>query len=298
MPWEDFRTFLAVAREGSHAAAGRALRVDPTTVGRRVAALERALGARLFARTADGLRKTDAGERLLPRAERMEAEALAAERELAGDDASPEGSVRITGSDGLLDYVVVPGVSELLRSSARLVLSVRAETRILDLSRREADVALRLVAPKEPTLVARRVGSMTFGVFAAQALLDRVGRPRRLDDLRTQAFVGFDAEHAGLSSMRWLEKRVAPQRFTLRATTTSAQVRACRAGLGFALLPRFVAPHEPGLVQVLEHVAGPAREIWIVTHRDVRRSPRVSRVIDVLGACLARTPGIEPARRR
>jgi DNA-binding transcriptional LysR family regulator len=262
--------------------------VAHTTIGRRIAALEAALGARLFDRTAAGIALTDMGAALLPRAERVESEILAAERDLRGADARLEGSVRITASDGIVHYIVLPGLAELRRAHPGIAIEVRADTRALDLSRREADVAVRLSRPKEPSLVARRLGTLRFGLYASRAYLERRGSPRNMADLEDHDFIGFDASLDELPQVRWLRKTVPASgaskgiRWAVRATTTTAQVVACAESQGIALLGTFVAPREPRLVPVLPRLATPSRETWLAVHRDVRPNARVGAVIDWL----------------
>jgi DNA-binding transcriptional LysR family regulator len=276
MVWDDLRVFLAVQRAGSHKRGARHLRVDPTTVGRRVAALESALGARLFLRTPEGLRATPAGLRLVPHAERMEAEALEAERTLLAADTRLEGSLRVTAGDGFVHFVLLPALPELRREHPLLCIELRAETRILDLSRREADVALRLVRPKEPALIARRLGRMQLAFYAGQGYLDRRGSPRGLAALAEHDLIGFDSSLDDLPQTKWLLRVLPRPRYVVRATTTSAQVQACADGHGIALLPTFVASREPRLVRLLPRLAGPTRDMWGVIHADMRGSARIT----------------------
>ncbi|UQA61343.1 LysR family transcriptional regulator [Polyangium aurulentum] len=271
--------FLAIYRRKSHASAGRELGVDATTIGRRLGALERALGARLFDRTPSGLSPTEAGAALFTRAERIEAEVLASERELRGADARLTGTVRVTAGDGLVHYVLIPALAELQRAHPGIALELRADTRALDLSRREADVAVRLSRPREPALVARRLGVMRFGLYASRAYLDRHGSLRRESDLANHAFIGFEAALDDMVQMRWLGRTVRDLRWALRANTTTAQVVACAEGLGIGLLPTFTAASDPRLVPILPRLACPSREAWIVVHEDVRRNARVEAVV-------------------
>ncbi len=277
--WDDLRVLLAVHRHGSHAAAGRALAVDPTTIGRRVKDLEAVLGARLFTRTPSGLVATDVGASLAARAERIEGEVLASQREIGGRDRRLAGTVRVTAGDGVVHYALVPALPELQRRYPEIVVELRADTRALDLSRREADVAVRLVRPKEPALVASRLGSMRFGLFASRAYLERRAPPRRVADLAGHDFVGFDSAMDALPQIRWLTKTVGSPRWAARATTTTAQALACAEGVGIALVPMFVGAREPRLVQLLPKLATPSRDAWIVVHEDVRKNARVDAVV-------------------
>ncbi|HET7542357.1 MAG TPA: LysR substrate-binding domain-containing protein [Polyangiaceae bacterium] len=286
--WDDLRIFLAMHRKGSQGGAARLLQVAHTTIGRRIAALEAALGARLFDRTPAGMALTDMGTALLPRAARVESEVLAAERDLRGADVRLEGSVRITASDGIVHYILLPALAELRRAHPGIAIEVRAETRELDLSRREADVALRLSRPKEPSLVARRLGTLRFGLYASRAYLERRGSPRSVADLAGHDFIGFDASLDELPQVRWLRKTVPSARaskgirWAVRATTTTAQVVACAESQGIALLGTFVAPREARLVPVLPRLSTPSRETWLAVHQDVRPNARVGAVCDWL----------------
>jgi DNA-binding transcriptional LysR family regulator len=275
MQWDDVRVFLALERLGSQQRAARQLGVDPTTIGRRLAALESDLGVRLFARTPEGAVVTAAGRRLVARAERMEAEALEAERELTASDSRLEGALRLTAPDGLLHAALVPALSAFRRDYPLLSLELRADTRVLDLSRREADVAVRLVRPKEPALVARRLGEFSSWLFASDQYLERHGTPRSLAALAAHDFIGFDASLDRLPQNRWLRRALPEPRYVLRANTTLAQALACAEGNGIALLPAFVAAREPRLRRILPRLVGPRREVWAVTHSDLRDNARV-----------------------
>ncbi len=298
MAWDDWRVFLAMARTGSRAQAARALDVDPTTISRRIAALEAELGLTLFDRTGNGLVLGASGRAVLARAERIEEEIAAAERELQGRDERASGPVRLTAGDGLVHYVLVPALAELRRVNPAITVELRADTRVLDLSRREADVAVRLVRPKEPALFARRIGTMTFALYASARYLERRGPLRAARDLAVHDFIGFEAGLDHVPQVRWLTKLVAAPRWVVRANTTGVQVVACAEGHGVALLPTFVEAHEAGLQRVLPRLVGPTREMWAVTHGDVRKNERVVRVNAWLDATLSAHPSFGRAIAR
>jgi DNA-binding transcriptional LysR family regulator len=278
LSWDDLRVVLAVRRRGSHGGAARLLGVDPTTVGRRIAVVEEALRARLFDRTPAGLEPTAAGLALAARAESVEEQVLAAERELGGADARLEGPVRITAGDGIAHYLILPALADLRREHPGITIEIRADTRSLDLSRREADVAVRLARPSEPTLVARRLGPIQMALYASRAYLDRRGSPRTKAALAEHDFIGFDASLDDLPQTRWLRSFVRSPRWVVRATTTTAQLVACAEGQGIAVLGTFLAPREPRLVPVLPSQRPPPRDAWIVTHEDMRSNARVAAV--------------------
>jgi DNA-binding transcriptional LysR family regulator len=275
MLWDDLRVFLAVHRHGSHKRAARHLGIDPTTVGRRLAALERTIGTRLFVRTPERMQATPAGHRLVPRAERMETEALDAERELLAADTRLDGSVRVTAGDAFIHYVLLPALAEFRREHPLLSVDLRADTRTLDLSRREADIAIRLSRPKEPALVARRLGEMRMSLFASETYIERRGAPRALGALASHDFIGFDASLDELPQVKWLRRALSEPRYVVRANTATAQVIACAEGVGIALLPVFVAAREPRISRLMPRLVGPSREMWGVTHVDMRKNARV-----------------------
>ncbi len=159
-------------------------------------------------------------------------------------------------------------------STPLLSLELRADTRTLDLSRREADVAVRLFRPKEPALVARRLGVMQLSLFASQDYLDRRGAPRTLAALAAHDFIGYDPSLDDLPQSKWLHRAVPQPRYAVRANTTTGQAVACAEGQGIALLPAFIAPREPRLLRLLPRLVGPSREIWGVIHLDLRGNAR------------------------
>ncbi|HEX7837121.1 MAG TPA: LysR family transcriptional regulator [Kofleriaceae bacterium] len=280
--WDDLRVFLAVHRRGSHGGAARLLGVDPSTIGRRVAALEAALGTRLFDRLPGGVELTAAGATLLSHATRVEEEALAAGRELGGVDARVTGTVRLTASDGMLHYLILPALDTLRRAHPGLLLELRGDPRTLDLARREADIAVRLFRPRGSSLVARRCATMRNGLYASHAYLARRGLPRSAADLRGHDFIGFDASFDNVPTLRWLRQHVPDPRWTVRASTSTPQVLACVEGAGIAIVASFIARREPRLVPVLPSLQPPSRDVWLVVHQDLRRTARVTAVLDWL----------------
>jgi DNA-binding transcriptional LysR family regulator len=276
LAWDDLRIFLAVHRTGGHAGAARLLRVASTTVGRRVAALEAGVGSRLFTRTPEGLVATAAARVLLARAERIEAEVMEAERELEGADARPTGTVRITCGDGFGAYVLGPALPAFLAAHPGLSVEVRADARALDLTRGEADVALRLFRPRERSLVARRLGVERYGLFAAPAYLARRGAPRTVRDLAAHDLVLYGSELDRMSTQAWLREVAAGARVAARANTTTTIHAACAAGAGIALLTDSFVRGDPRYAPVLPRLEPPSNEIWAVTHPDLRAAARVA----------------------
>jgi len=274
--WDDLRVFLAVHRTRSHAGAARALRVAPTTVGRRLAALEEVVGARLFARTPDGLSPTAAARALLPRAERIEVEAMDAERSLAGADARVTGTVRITSGDGFATLILCPALAAFLAEHPGLSVEIRAGPRALDLTRGEADIAVRNFRPRERSLVTRRVGIEAQGLYAAPGYLDARGRPRSTADLDGHDLILYDRDFDRARGQSWLLGLAPRARVSVRANSTTTMHAACAAGSGVALLSTAFVAGDPRFEQVLPRLVTPVMEVWLVTHGDLRTAARVT----------------------
>ena len=283
--WDDMRHFLAVERNRTLAGAGRALGVDETTVGRRLVALERALGARLFDRTADGLLPTATGEAIRPAALRMEADAASVAARAVGADARVQGAVRLTTTEAFGARFLAPRLGGVRAAHPRLEVELVTDARALDLGRREADVGVRLAQPREGHVVARRAGDLAVGLYASAAYLERRGPVRR--GLHGHAAILPGARPLGIPEEAWLADVAARAEPALRSNSTPVQLAAATAGLGVAALPCYLADAEPALLRVLpdERVL---RDIWVAMRRDLRRAPRVRAVADWIADTVSR----------
>jgi DNA-binding transcriptional LysR family regulator len=215
---------------------------------------------------------------------------LASERALTGARALA-GQVRLTAGDGLITYLLTPALGTLLARHPGLLVELRGEYRTLDLSRREADVALRLSRPREASLVARRLGVCRFGLFASEAYLARRGRPANEAALAEHDVVSYWSVIDDIPPMQWLLAR-AGRELRLRSATTGAIVEACLAGHGIAFvasiaMQAMVARPGSGVVQLLPRAEIPAREMWGVVHADARRHPRVAAVLEWMAATVS-----------
>jgi DNA-binding transcriptional LysR family regulator len=276
LDWDDLRVFLAVHRTRSHAAAARSLRVAATTVGRRLASLEARIGSRLFTRTPEGLDATAAARALLPHAMRMEIEATESERLLSGADTRPTGIVRLTCGDGFATAILAPGLPSFLVAHPGLEVEIRAEPRVLDLTRGEADVALRNARPRERSLIARKLGNERYGLFAAPSYLARKGTPRTASDLAAHDVILYDREYDRLRSQVWLRQVATGARVAVRASNTMTLHAACAAGAGIALLSIAFLRQDARFTRILPRLEPPADGLWTATHADLRSAARVT----------------------
>lgn len=271
--WDLLRTLLALARCGTLSAAARALGVDHTTVARRLEALERDMGRPLFERSPAGYAPTPAGEEALAAAERMQSEVDGLMRRVDGAALDLSGQVRLTSTPHLAGALLVPALGDLLRRHPSLQVELIGDSRALDLSRREADVALRLARPEKPGLVARRIGRIAFALYAGAA-------DRRA--FAEQRFLAYEEPSGAATIQRYLADMVADARIVLRSNTMQVLIEAARAGLGAAVLPCFVGEADPALARVRAPRPAPLLPLWVVYHEDLRRSPRVKALVGFL----------------
>jgi DNA-binding transcriptional LysR family regulator len=287
--WNDLRYLLAVARSGSTLAAGRALRVSQTTVARRLAALEEALGLALFERRQAGYVLTPAGEALVPQAEAVEAAALSFAEAAAAQSREASGAVCLTMIEVYAVTIMPPILRDLHEAfpAIRIVLDTSDAKR--DLAAGEADVALRGGrAPSDSGLVGRRIAPDPWTLYCSRDYAAAHARPRSAADLRSHAIVGGGGERIWPAYRAWLGRHRLEDSVTIEHSSASGLLAAVRAGAGLAVLPSFVADRDPDLVRCLEPIAGDKSELWLLTHERLRRTPRVRAVMDFLGERLAR----------
>lgn len=273
--WDDIRHFLELARKGSLSAAARCLGVEHSTVARRVESLEQSLGIRLFDRLPRGWSLTPEGETLLVQAGRLEDEALAFSRAALGVS-SLQGTVRVSAPPVFASHFLVPRLVSFRQQWPGIDLEIIGESREANLARGEADLALRMARPQAAGLVVRALGGMGYGLYAAHGYL---GRPEEAWE-----FLGYDDSLAQVPQQKWLEGVAAGRRVVLRSNDLAALLQAARAGLGIAALPHFLAIGDPALAPVPGPVCPTERQLWLVMHPDVRRSPRVRAVADALAS--------------
>lgn len=279
--WDDARHFLAIHRKGSLSAAAKQLGVNQSTVGRRLLSLEEELGAKLFVRTRDGYRIAPAGERLLPHAERMEDEATAIAREVSGQVTTLTGTVRVTAGDLFGSRLVAPILAEFHGRYPDIDLELDTSSSVRSLTKREADVAVRVGGIVEHDVAARKVEEFATAPYASKAYLAARGRPRG-DDWAGHDFVGFSEDLARFPESRWLEARAAKGRVVFRARATLAQLQVTLAGMGIGMLPCYAADAEPELVRLVPPAQLLRATMWIVVHEDLRQAARIRTCADFL----------------
>lgn len=295
MDWNDVRHFLALARLGSIRAAGASLGVSHSTVARRVEALEATLNARLFDRTRDGYTLTAAGQQMVPGAARIEIEMAALERGLVGRDERLSGPVAVTCCDAFVAALIIDALTEMCTQYPGIELGITTDSRAFDLSKREADIAVRILA-RNAQPPAHLIGARVVPVIVANYVA-RVHRAQR------------DPDHPG-SAPRWVSFDDRKQQEAMIATTHYAHVpawgafsslealiQAARAGLGIVMLPTYVGDQQTDLCRLahpdLHHVA----DIWLLSHPDLRENARFRAVRKRTSAALKAHAGLFEGRR-
>lgn len=287
MAWDDVRVLLALLRTRSLSAAGRALGVDRSTMSRRVAALERAFGTRLFLRTRDGLRPAAAAERLRAHAERVEAEVLAFERAVTATGAGATGVVRVATTEAFGAFLIEQGLLEVRREHPDVCVELMGGNRPVDLTRGEAEVALRLTPLEGAALKARCVARLGFGLYASPAYLRARGVPRDEGDLEGHDLVVPSGELAPLPEAKWLLARRGA-RTVFRSSSMPALLAACVAGHGLGVFTRPWGDLTSALDLVFALEGLPRRPLWLVVQPDVAKRPEVRVVVDRVVAICAR----------
>lgn len=281
--WNDLRYFLAVAQHGSTLAAARALKVNQSTVQRRLAELEQRIGRPLVRRHPTGYRLTEFGESLLPRAQRIEQAVQGFEEQVAVSQRNAVGVVRVTCPEPLAVRISNSPLLERFRARhPGLDVEFAMSDRYLDLSKGEADVALRSGDTDDGVLIGRKIGDSLWAVYASRKYVERHGQPERVEDLERHALAGFDETMAGHRAAKWL-REVAPNgRIVARNNSVLGLLNSVKASIGIAPLPTALGDAEPDLVRVLGPVPELTR-IWrVLAHPDVRRTPRVAAFFDFM----------------
>ena len=289
MNWDDLRFVLEVMRAGSLLAASRTLKVDHTTVGRRIEALEARLGVRLFSRTTTGIIPTAEAERLVPEIVRAEDAILSFERAAHAHQEAIEGPVRITSGETFGARYLASRLTAVGRLHSGLTLELITGGEVLDLARREADIAVRMFRSKHQDLIVQKVGEVGYGLYAAKAYL-KEHPVRGISDLKRHPILTSESG-PNVVEATWVEAITKGARPAFVTNMTAALAESARHGAGIAVLPRYIGDTDDSL-QHIPMPNEPRERVWITVHRDVRAAARVRVVVDHLKACFARDRGL------
>jgi len=283
MDWNDLRYFIAVAREGSTLAAARTLKTSQTTVARRVAALEQALGIPLFEKRQAGYALTPAGEELLGTAQKVESAAGAFAEAASAHNRDLTGTVRITSEEIYALSLISPLLRDLHEAHPEILVDLDTSSSLRDLGAGEADIALRSSANEQPSgLVGRRLCIDDWTLYCSRDYAERHGRPTSVRELRKHAIVGGGGAKLWQHFQAWLKDLGLEDRVAMHHASSNGLLTAIRSGFGVSVLPCVVGDADPDLVRCLPPKAGHGRTLWLFTHERVRHEPRIRAVIDFL----------------
>lgn len=285
IPWEWYRTFLAVMKEGSLSGAARMLAITQPTAGRHVAALESALGLVLFTRSQTGLQPTDAAVALQGHAQAMENTASMIERSAASFStrtAGLRGVVRVSASEIIGTEVLPPLIAQIKEAYPQVTIELVLSNRIQDLLNREADIAVRMTTPVQEQLIARRMGSIEIGLHAAPSYLARHAAPESMEALFTHTLVGFDKTTPFILQALKHYPQLHRELFTVRTDSDVAQLNLIRAGAGIGICQVQLADFPVQLQRLLPDFFAFHLDTWLVMHEDLRHSKACKTVFDIL----------------
>jgi len=278
--WDDLKVFLAVARSESLSGAGKALRLDPATVGRRISKLEDAMAARLFARSPQGYALTEEGGRLLTHAVRVEQAVAEAMEEVKGEGGLT-GQVRIGAPDGAANYLLPQVVARICDDNPGLEVQIVALPRVFNLSKREADMAIAVSRPEAGRLTVQKIADYRLSLAAAQDYLDRHPPIRTLADLRGHRMIGYIPDLIFDKELDYLAE-AGVETVALASNSVSVQFNWVRTGAGLAIVHDFALPSAPGVVRILPGELSLTRSFYLIRHADDRRVERLNRFAALL----------------
>ncbi len=296
--WDDFRLIKAIADHRSLTGAAEALGVNHSTVFRRLADTEKRVGMPLFERHRTGYGLTPAGEEMVALAERMDRDVTSFSRKLAGQALTPSGEVRVTTNDTLLVHLLMPVIAAFRASYSDIRVDMVLSNQALNLSKRDADIAVRATDNPPETLVGRRVASIVWAVYGRRAHFPNV-RPEGMDvvELHGRRWVSLGDQFGHLKAARYVREHVPVDRVAIKINTVLGLTEAVEVGIGVGPLPCFIADRRPDLVRLTPHNPDFAAGLWLLTHPDLRASPRIRAFLDcAAGEMMKLRPLIEGER--
>lgn len=281
--WNDLRHFLAVARHGSTISAAKALNLSQSTVHRRLEELEKQIGRPVVIRHATGYRLTEFGKELLPLASQVEAAINSIERFLVASDETPTGTIRLTCSESIGYRLTQSTVLDRFHDRhPGLRIELIMSDHFLDIAKGEAEVAIRAGVPNEESLVGRKIADVPWALYCSRGYLERHGRVERTEDLDAHLIVEFDGNIRDHHSAKWLRSVAPNAKVVARSDTVPGLVMTVRSGAGLAPLPMPLARRDPDLICTLGPVPGLYSPIYLLTHPDLRRTPRIAAFFDYI----------------
>lgn len=273
--WDDLRVFLYTARTGSLTQAARRLRIDHSTVSRRIAQLETSLGVAVLERQRSGLRLNEVGERLLRHAETMESALVSFQEEFGADKTIVSGHVRLATMEGIASLYIAERCGQLRKIAPGITLELVTSPQTVHVNKREADIFLSFFKPLGQGLVSEKIGGFRLYLYASQEYINQHGMPSDRSDLQNHQFISYIEDLILVDSVRWLRDVIETPAVVFQSNSMIAQMNAAAGGQGIVLLPTFSVAGRSELIPILPEEVSTTREIWLNVHNDLQFSPRI-----------------------
>ena len=288
MNWDHLQYFLALAKDGKLVVAARSLGVNHTTVSRRIQALERDLGVQLFIRNNAGFELTEAGLQLQEIAHKVERQITGINKNISHENTEVSGTVRVGATEGFGTYIIGPILYELGKKFPRLSIDLLSLPRIVNLSRREADIAITLQRPTRGPYLITKLRDYKLQLYASPEYLKTNPEISSRNDLEKQTFISYVDDLLFSKELSYLDEICKPKQISFRSTSIQSQLQAARSGLGVAVLPSFMANQDSGLTEILPHEIEIIRSFWMIMPNEFKKIERMNLVWD----CLKKEAGV------
>jgi DNA-binding transcriptional LysR family regulator len=288
MNWDHLQYFLALAKDGKLVVAARSLGVNHTTVSRRIQALERDLGVQLFIRNNVGFELTEAGLQLQEIAHRVESQITGINKNISSENTEVSGTVRVGATEGFGTYIIGPILYELGKKFPRLSIDLLSLPRIVNLSRREADIAITLQRPTRGPYLVTKLRDYKLQLYASPEYLKTNPEIISRNDLEKQTFISYVDDLLFSKELSYLDEICKPKQISFRSTSIQSQLQAARSGLGVAVLPSFMVNNDSNLTEILPHEVEIIRSFWMIMPNEFKKIERMNLVWD----CLKKEAGI------
>ncbi len=282
LDWDDFRYFIATAETGSLTSAAKELGSNQPTVGRHIDALESALGTKLFQRTVKGLILTEEGEFVFEQTQAMQSSVLTVQRRIQGEKVAFSGTVRVALPEGLCLEVLTPLLPDFYHQYPNINLILNVSSNAANLTKGEADIAIRLFRPKDVNLVVKNLGHMLLGLYSSSDYIKSYGLPANESELKNHRIISYGDQLSTLPENQWLIEHSELSSCVLRSDNTTTRLRATILGVGISIQPHIFCPINPELVPIFEQVELPSHKVWVVYHNDLRHLGRIRAVVEFL----------------
>ncbi len=282
MNWDDCRYFLAAAETGSFSAAAKLLQSNQPTVGRHIDALETSLGIKLFQRHTQGLTLTDEGLSIVDECLQMQSKAIKIQRSLNGKEHHTEGVVKLAVPEGISTGLLIPNLSVFYKKFPDIKLELQVSSQTADLTRGEADIAIRLFRPRQADLVIKKLMDMTISLYGTKKYTRKHGLISRIQDIKQHKIIAYGFGLYDLAENQWLLDHSNVENVILKTDSTFSRLQATEAGLAVSLQPDLLVNSNSKLIKLISNKQIPQHQVWLVYHNDVRHLGRIRAVVEFI----------------